>query len=145
MPPKKKLPPKSFDDALKYLRAREFDVQEMPGTSTQMQIRKHGCGVVLGRSKDGGAVYIARPGCLIAGEISSLVDRGYQKFLVTSRFQLAATADHLRALHAFTEEVSEAAGTTDYYNLALGTVSDQYLYDRLQGRDHAAAPVIEPH
>lgn len=145
MPPKKKLPPKSFDQVLQSLRLHQFGVQEMPGTPNQMQIRKYGCGAVLGRSSDGGVAYFSRPGCLIAGEISSLVDRGYQKFLTTSRFQLPATADHLRALHQFTEEVREIAGSPVLYNEALGTVSDLYLYDRLQGRDHEPKAEVEAH
>jgi hypothetical protein len=73
------------------------------------------------------------------------VDRGYQKFLTTSRFQLPATADHLRALHQFTEEVREIAGSPVLYNEALGTVSDLYLYDRLQGRDHESKAEVEAH
>ena len=80
---------------------------------------------------------MVRPGCLIGGEISTLVDRGYQKFLRTSKLEVAATAAHLHALHAFDEELCEAIGTPDYYNLALGTVSDLYLYDRLKGREAA--------
>ena len=74
-----------------------------------------------------------------------LVDRGYQKFLVSSRLKIAATADHLRSLHLFQEEVSQAAGKPDYYNLALGTISDLYLYDRLKGRDPQAEPSTESH
>jgi hypothetical protein len=135
---KQKIQIKSFDSALAYLRAHSFDVQETPGVANQVQIRKYGCGAVLTRTAAGGVAYVTRPGCLVGGEIATLVDRGYQKFLVTSKLQVAATADHLRALHTFQEELSEAAGKPDYYNLALGTVSDLYLYDRLQGRDSLA-------
>ncbi len=136
---------KTFDSALTYFRTHAFDVQEMPGVAGQMQIRKYGCGVVLARQTDGGIGYVVRTGCMVGGEISMLVDRGYQKFLVTSRLEVAATADHLRALHIFQEEVCEATGKPDYYNLALGTVSDLYLYDRLQGRDPDAETVPETH
>lgn len=141
----RQLPPtKTFDSALKYFRANGFDVQEMPGGAAQMQIRKHGCGAVLSRTADGGVNYAMRPGCLVSGEIATLVDRGYQKFLVTPKLEVAATADHLRALHAFQEEVWEATGRPDYYNLALGTVSDLYLYDRLKGREPEAADPRTP-
>jgi hypothetical protein len=136
---------KSFDSALEYLRAHSFDVQEVPGVANQVQVRKYGCGVVLTRTAAGNVAYVAGPGCLVGGEIATLVDRGYQKFLVTSRVEVAATADHLRALHAFQQEILEAAGKPDYYNLALGTVSDLYLYDRLQGRDPLAPITTETH
>lgn len=129
------LPVKTFDSALTYFRSHGFDVEESAGVASQVKIRKHGCGAVLARTPNGGAAYVTRPGCLIGGEISTLVDRGYQKFLRTNRLEVAATADHLHALHAFDEELCEAIGTPDYYNLALGTVSDLYLYDRLQGRE----------
>lgn len=145
MHPREKLPPKTFDTALAYLRAHAFDVQPMPGVADQVQIRKHGCGAVLGRATNGGVTYVVRPGCLVGGEIAALVDRGYQKFLKTICLEVAATAGHLRALHAFTEELSEAVGTIDYYNLALGTVSDLYLYDRLKGRDTEAEAALDPH
>ncbi len=142
---KHKLPAKTFDSALAYLRAHGFDVQAMPGVANQMQVRKYGCATVLGRRPDGCVAYIVRPGCLVGGEIAAIVDRGYQKFLTTSRLQVPATADHLRSHHAFTEELSEAAGTPDYYNLALGTVSDLYLYDRVKGREPEGNATPEAH
>lgn len=128
-------PSKTFDSALAYFRSHNFDVQDIPGVANQVQIRKNGCGAVLACKADGGVAYIIRPGRLVGGEIATLVDRGYQKFLRTSRHEVAATAAHLHALHAFDEELFEAVGTPDYYNLALGTVSDLYLYDRLKGRE----------
>ncbi|MHB1957688.1 MAG: hypothetical protein ACYCO5_01515 [Acidobacteriaceae bacterium] len=128
-------PAKTFDSALTYCRSHGFDVVDTPGAANRVQLRKYGCGAVLAKTPNGGAAYVARPGCLIGGEISTLVDRGYQKFLRASRLEVAATAAHLRALHAFDEELCAAIGTPDYYNLALGTVSDLYLYDRLKGRE----------
>ncbi|HUV97256.1 MAG TPA: hypothetical protein VMV98_07280 [Acidobacteriaceae bacterium] len=143
---KKSNPPaKTFDSALTYLRSHQFDVADTPGVANQVQVRKHGCGAVLAKTPSGGAVYGVRPGCLIGGEISTLVDRGYQKFLRTSKIEVAATAARLHALHAFDEELCEAIGTPDYYNLALGTVSDLYLYDRLKGREAAPKPAADTH
>lgn len=110
-----------------------------------MQIRKYGCGAILARTPDGGVAYVAGPGYVIGGEIATLVDRGYQKFLVTNRIQMAATADHLRALHNFQEEISDSVGKPDYYNLSLGTVSDLYLYDRLKGREPEAEATADSH
>ena len=70
----------------------------------------------------------------MAGEISRILDRGYQKFLKTPKLEVPATADHLKALHHFTEELKEAAGATVLYNEAMGTTSDVYRYDRVKGR-----------
>jgi hypothetical protein len=134
-------PVKSFASALIYFRSHQFDVAETPGVANQVRIGKYNCGAILRKTDSDGAAYIVRPGCLIGGEISVLVDRGYQKFLRTSKLEVAATATHLHALHAFDEELCQAIGTTDYYNLALGTVSDLYLYDRLKGREKAPEPV----
>ena len=53
---------------------------------------------------------LARGGWLLNGEISRLVDRGYQKFLKTSRLEIPASAEHLRCLHKFNEELKDAAG-----------------------------------
>ena len=136
---------KTFDSALTYLRAHGFDVEQVPGVANQVQARKHGCGAVLGKLGDGGVAYVAGPGCVVGGEIAILVDRGYQKFLTTARVQLPATADRLRALHLFSEELSEAAGTPDYYNQALGTVSDSYLYDRVKGREPETGAAPDAH
>lgn len=142
---KHKMPVQSFDDALAFLRTHLFDVEPVAGVANQVLVRKHGCGAVLTRTPEGGVAYVAGPGYMIGGEITVLVDRGYQKFLVNSRTEIAATADHLRGLHLFQEEVNDAVGKPDYYNLALGTVSDLYLYDRLKGRDPLAKVSTESH
>jgi len=53
----------------------------------------------------------AYPGYMIGSEISKLVNRGYQQFLKTTKTEVAATADHLKALQQFSEELKEALGT----------------------------------
>lgn len=136
---------KTFESAISYFRSHKFDVTDTPGVANQTRVSKYGCAAVLAKTPNGGAAYVTRPGCVIGGEISVLVDRGYQKFLRTSKVEVAATAAHLHALHAFDEELSEAIGTPDYYNLALGTVSDLYLYDRLKGREPALKPAADAH
>jgi hypothetical protein len=78
---------------------------------------------------------MAKGGWVLGGEIARLLDRGYQKFLKTSKLEIPATAEHLRAIHAFNEELKEAAGALTLYNEALGTTSDRYLYDRVKGRE----------
>jgi hypothetical protein len=74
----------------------------------------------------------------VGSEIAKLVDRGYQKFLKTSKTEVPATADHLKAIHQFTEELKEATGAPSLYNESLGTVSDAYIYDRVEDRDKPA-------
>ena len=80
---------------------------------------------------------VQRPGWVLGGEISRLVDKGYQKFLKSSKLEIPATADHLRAIHQFAQELDVATGETELYNEALGTTSDVYLYDRVAGRPDA--------
>jgi len=72
---------------------------------------------------------------MIGSEISKLVNRGYQQFLKTTKTEVAATADHLKALQQFSEELKEALGTPSLYNESLGTTSESYHYDRIKDRD----------
>jgi len=60
------------------------------------------------------------PGYLINGEISKLINRGYQQVLKTSKTEIAATAEHLKALQQFTEELKEALNLPSLYNESLG-------------------------
>jgi hypothetical protein len=99
------------------------------------QVRKYGCAAEIAAAPDGSVMVLRRPGWLLGGEIARLVDKGYQKFLKTPRLEIPATADHLHAIHEFTEELKEAAGATSLYNESLGTTSDKYVYDRVKGRD----------
>jgi hypothetical protein len=131
----------TFDQIISDLRANNFDVREVSGVAGEMLVEKNGVGAVLKKSADGkSASLTANPGFLLGGEISRLLDRGNQKFLKTSRLEVPATADHLRAVHHFAEELRERAGSESLYNESLGTVSDVYLYDRVKGREHNSAP-----
>jgi hypothetical protein len=99
------------------------------------QVRKYACAAEIAAAPDGTVLVLRRPGWLLGGEIARLVDKGYQKFLKTPRLEIPATADHLHAIHEFTEELKEAAGATSLYNESLGTTSDKYVYDRVKGRE----------
>jgi len=79
---------------------------------------------------------------VIGSEISKLVNRGYQQFLKTSKQEVPATAEHLKALQQFSEELKEALGLPSLYNESLGTVSEAYQYDRVENRDKP--PVERP-
>jgi hypothetical protein len=135
----KKTPPHTFNDVVALLGGRRFDVAPAQDgakrTPNAVQVRKYGCAAEIAAAPNGTVEVLARPGWLLNGEIARLLDRGYQKFLKTSKLEIPATADHLRAIHEFTEELNEAIGATSLYNQALGTTSNVYNYDRVQGRD----------
>ncbi len=130
-----KVEQKSYEDAVSWLRDHGFDLIEAPGTQARIFLKKYNCSAAIQKNGDGGAKIFAYPGYLIGGEISKLVNRGYQQFLKTSKAEIAATADHLKALHQFAEEMKEALGLPSLYNESLGTVSEPYHYDRIVDRD----------
>jgi hypothetical protein len=134
----KKETPRSFNDVLSMLGSQRFDVapaqEGAKRTPNAFQVRKYGCAAEIAAAADGSVQILSRPGWLLGGEISRLLDRGYQKFLKTSKLEVPATADHLRAIHEFSEELKQAAGSTSLYNESLGTTSDVYEYDRVKGR-----------
>ena len=135
----KKVTTRTYEDAVAWLRDHGFDLLEPPGTKDRVFLKKYNCSAAIERSEDGEARIFAYPGCLVSGEISKLVNRGYQQFLKTSKTEIAATAEKLKALHDFTEELKEAIGAPSLYNESLGTVSENYHYDRIQHRDEPAA------
>jgi len=131
----------TFDEILTNLRSLQFDVREAPGVAGQYRVEKYGCAAVITRASDGnGVAFVARPGFVLGGEIAHLLDRGFQKSLKTSRLEIAATADHLKAIPRFSEELKEVAGSPSLYNESIGTTSDDYFYDRLKGRDTKPIP-----
>jgi len=134
---KKTAAPPTFAAALEYLAGHQFDVSaSREGSSTKaFQVRKYGCAAEIAAAPDGSTLVLARPGWILAGQIARIVDRGYQKFLKTPALEIPATADHLRAIHDFSEELKEAAGSSSLYNESLGTTSDRYVYDRVKGRE----------
>jgi hypothetical protein len=135
----KKTPPRTFNDVLALLGGQRFDVAPARDGAKRapnaVQVRKYGVAAEIAPAPDGSVEILARPGWLLNGEIARLLDRGYQKFIKTSKLEIPATADHLRAIHEFSEELIEAAGGTILYNEALGTTSNVYHYDRVKGRD----------
>ena len=126
---------RTFDDAIAFLRDHGFELLEAPGTKSRFFLKKFNVSAAIEKDGDDFVKVFARPGYLIGGEIAKLIDRGYQKFLKTTKTEVPATADHLRAIHDFTEELKESMGGISIYNEALGTVSDAYVYDRVEDRD----------
>jgi hypothetical protein len=134
----------NFGEIQASLRTMGFDVQDVPGVANQVLVRKDGAGAILvhvpeeGTKKDlpqSAVRWRERPGYMLGGEVSTLLDRGFQKFWKTPKLEVPATALSLQAVHRFAEEVREVVGEPSLYNESLGTTSDSYLYDRVKGRD----------
>jgi hypothetical protein len=128
---------RTYEEALAWLREHGFDVTEAPGTNSRVFLRKYNVSAAIQKAADDNVKIFAYPGCLIGSEISKLVNRGYQQFLKTSKAELPATAEHLKALQSFAEELKLALGLPSLYNESLGTVSEAYQYDRVENRDKA--------
>ncbi|MGA9529616.1 MAG: hypothetical protein WBS24_15985 [Terriglobales bacterium] len=135
-----KIEQRTYEEAVAWLREHGFDLIEAPGTEGRVFLKKYNCSAAIQKNGDGGAKIFAYPGYLIGSEISKLVNRGYQQFLKTAKTEVPATADHLKALHQFAEELKEALALPSLYNESLGTVSESYQYDRVKDRDE---PVVE--
>jgi len=143
----------SLEQVQDALKANGFEVTLSSG---KLRAAKYGCAAVLVSSAqvgqrlgsatgtDTAVAYSERPGAVLAGEISRLVDRGYQKFLKTSKYEFPATAQQLQAIHQFTEELTQVTGGVSLYNEALGTTSDLYQYDRVKGREALEHAVAQP-
>jgi len=130
-----KVEQRNYEDAVAWLREHGFDLIEAPGTEGRVFLKKYNCSAAIQKNGDGGVKIFAYPGYLIGSEISKLVNRGYQQFLKTAKTEVPATADHLKALHQFAEELKEALALPSLYNESLGTVSESYHYDRIKDRD----------
>jgi hypothetical protein len=134
-----KVEERTFEEAVQWLRDHGFDVIEAPGMQGRVFVKKYNVSAAIQKDGEDGVKIFAYPGYLINGEISKLINRGYQQVLKTSKTEIAATAEHLKALQQFTEELKEALNLPSLYNESLGTVSEAYHYDRIENRDKATA------
>jgi hypothetical protein len=145
---------RSFEEVLQLLRNSQFDVRELPGVAGRVVVGKYGAAAVLAPNPQYDAKtsaktattleneqhpvqWITQPGWVLRGRIAKLVDHGNQKLFETPTDRVAATADALKAIHRFSEELREAIGEPTLYNQSLGTVSNSYMYDRVKGREAA--------
>ena len=133
----------NFDQTLDILREHSFEVAPYDAIAGGLLVSRDGVGAVLVAHEDNAALAIT-PGILVRGEVARLLDRGYQKFIKTAKFELPASAEQLHAIHNFSEELSLLTGAISLYNEALGTTSDDYQYDRLKGREAAPEPAALP-
>lgn len=137
----------TFDQTLDALRAHGFDVSPCAGVTNGMTVSKGGVAAVLVTGtclESASACLSITPGILVRGEIARLLDRGYQKFILSAQYELPATAAQLHAIHTFTEELNQITGALGLYNESLGTTSDVYQYDRLRGREAALPKPLRP-
>ena len=123
----------SFSDYLDRAKSAGFTVDS---SGNRAKISRNGVAAVL---EDVGGQHpriAERAGLAMGGEIATLVDGGFQKFLQTpSGKKRPALAGDLRAIHEFQEDLREAVDIPSLYNESLGTVSNQYIYDRVEERD----------
>lgn len=129
----------SFQERLESLKSAGFTAVPRGGV---VRVERGGVAIEL-EEHEGGIGRGAGAGLLVAGEIAALVDIGYQKvFRAKSGGTVPATAEQLRAIHDFEEDLKEGLGLVSMYNESLGTVSTFYLYDRLQDRDRGVPPRV---
>jgi hypothetical protein len=130
----------TFEDRIASLKQAGFAVSPEAGGGTRAT--RGNCAAVID-DKGNGNVAIGKAGVLVGKEIGVLLSAGYQMFLRTPSGQEApALATHLKALHAFDEDLREALGLTSLYNLSLGTTSEAHMYDRVVDRDRQ--PEVHP-
>jgi hypothetical protein len=151
-----KITVRSFEQVLQILRDNQFDVREVPGVAGQVVVSKYGAAAVLAPNPKYSAktaaddeqhpvIWITPPGWVLRGKISRLVDHGNQKLFETPTARIAATADALKSIHRFSEELREVIGEPSLYNESLGTVSNSYMYDRVKGREPESAIPADSH
>jgi len=126
----------SFEERIAGL--KEFGFTTQPESTGRSRVTRDGCAAIV-EDLGQGKVRIGKAGVLVGGEIALLIHGGFQMFLRTpSGKEVPALASHLKVLHAFEEDLREGLGLAVLYNLALGTVCDDHLYDRVEDRDEGS-------
>jgi hypothetical protein len=124
----------TFEDHMSAARAAGFRTDSATGAKTR--IDRNGIAVIMQPGPDGVPQVTELAGVVMGKEIGTLTDEGFQKFFTTpSGKRKPALAEELKEIHNFQEDLREALGLTTLYNESLGTVSNLYLYDRVEGRD----------
>ena len=124
----------TIDDRLSDARSAGFRTESTGGGKTR--IERNGVACVAQQGEGSQPKFTQRAGVVMGDEIGNLTDGGYQKFFVTPHGKKKpAQAHELKAVQDFQEDLREAMGLVALYNEALGTVSNQYIYDRVEGRD----------
>ena len=123
----------TFEDRMEELRKAGFTVKPI---NDRVMVIRDCYAVVLEDVPEGLPRVVERAGILMESGIAKLIDGGFQKFfLAPDGSRKPALASELKGIHAFQEDLREALGLESLYNESLGTVSTQYLYDRVKDRD----------
>jgi hypothetical protein len=124
----------TFDDHMANARSAGFKTEPAAGGGTR--IERDGVACVVEPGIEEVPRVIERPGIVMGKEIGTLTDGGFQKFFTTpSGKRKPALAEELKAVQNFQEDLREALHLVSLYNESLGTVSNLYIYDRVEGRD----------
>jgi hypothetical protein len=115
--------------------ARQAGFKIQPPQSGRYVALKGEFGAIL--AENSGSLELIKSGKLIGNEVGASTHVGYQMWFVThSGAKMPATADDLKGLHTFAEDLRESLGLTSFYNESLGTTNNLHLYDRVEDRDH---------
>ena len=125
----------TFEDYLQRARDAGFETSSLSLSGGKYRVSRNGIAAGIADGAERPKV-TEKAGVLMGDEIASLVDGGFQKFLQTgSGARQPALAPHLKAIHEFQEDLRAALGLVSLYNESLGSVSNLYLYDRVEDRD----------
>ena len=128
----------SFAERLELLKKAGFGAENQP--DGRVKIVKHGIGAFIG-DEGKNQPEIEKAGVLVGSEICTLLSAGYQMFLESpSGKRFPATAEQLKALHQFEDDVKDALGLVNLYNTSLGTTTPKHMYDRVYKRDTGQQP-----
>jgi hypothetical protein len=123
----------TFNERIEQLKRTGFEARAL--SPSKVLVTRQGYGAIVEEVAPGN-IRLERQGLMAGDEIAELVNAGYQMFFGTpSGRELPALASQLKALHDFDEDLREGLGLTSLYNLSLGTVSGEHLYDRVEDRD----------
>lgn len=129
----------SFEDHMTAARSAGFQTETV--TSGRTRIARNGIACTAESGEGNFPRFVERAGVVMGKEIGTLTDGGFQKFFTTpSGKRKPAQAEELKAIQSFQEDLREALALTSLYNESLGTVSNVYVYDRVEGRDHGDHP-----
>ncbi len=124
----------TFEDHMNAARAAGFHVESAGSGKTRVD--RNGVAAIFEPGPGDIPRVTERAGVAMGKEIGTLTDGGFQKFFITpSGKRKPALAGELKEIHNYQEDLREALGLTTLYNESLGTVSNLYLYDRVEGRD----------
>ena len=117
-----------FEERIQGLRQAGFVTADQPDGRVRVS---RGASVAIIEGSASKPPSIVLTGRLLGGDVTRLVDAGFQKFWRTSDGRdTPALAEHLGDLHTFQEDLREALGLISLYHTSLGTTNDLHLYDR---------------